>query len=185
MLFRKIIIDINQDAKVSMNDAFTNTAQFKSPLSNSENLFVSVIDVMLRDNKVGEFNICIPLSSVEDFIDELASHGKQETAKSAKDKLEELENETKVINSLVENKVPFEVKVELGKTAITVGELLMLNTDDVLILNKKIDEPVDVLVGGSLAYSAIPATLNNKKAIVISDLAIEKEEEETNGQKNN
>jgi flagellar motor switch protein FliM len=176
MLFKKITLDIDENAIVSLNEAHTNKAQFRTSLSSSETLFVAVIDVLLKEGKVGEFNICIPLSSVEDFLEEIASNNREE---SDKDKQEELEHESIVIQSLNDNKVPFEVVAELGKTTITVGELLELNVDDVLMLHKKIDEPVDVLVGGSLAYTAIPATLNNKKAIVINDLANEIIEEES------
>lgn len=183
-LFRKLSSDTANQAPVSIKEVYTNTAQFRTPLQISENLFISNIDITLRNEKVGELSICIPLSSIEGIISELISRSKGELEKSQKEKDDALENENKVINALYENKVTFDVVAELGKTTITVGELLELDKDDVLILNRKINESIDILVGESLAYKAQPGISGLKKAVIIEDLA-EKGETNNDGEKNN
>lgn len=171
ILFKKLAFDSLNQAPVFIKEIYTNTAQFKTPLSTSENLFVSNIDVTLRDVNIGEISICIPSSSVEGIINELISKKNGELEKSKKDEDAILENENKIISSLFENKVTFDLIAELGKTTITVGELLELDKDDVLILNRKTNESIDILVGGSLAYKAEPGISGLNKAVVIEDLA--------------
>lgn len=183
-LFNNLPVDTTDKLETSIDDIFVNTAKFKTPISNSENLFISNIDVILNDDLVGQIAVCIPTSSTEGIINDLVSRmsGALETINLNHDEL--LENELKVINALCENKVTFDIIAELGKTTITVGELLSLDEDDVLILNKKIDEPIDILVGGCLAYKAQPGVVGANKAIVIEDLA-EKGEKIDDGEENN
>lgn len=169
-LFKKIPLDSAKQATISIKDSYTNTAQFRTSLSTSETLFVATLNVTLRDTKIGEMSVAIPLSGIEDIINELISKANN-LEKLSQDDLSILESENIVINTLCENKVTFDVVAELGKTTITVGELLELDTDDVLILGRKINEPIDVLVGGSLAYKAQPGILGLNKAITIEDFA--------------
>ena len=169
-LFKKIPLDSAKQATISIKDSYTNTAQFRTSLSTSETLFVATLNVTLRDTKIGEMSVAIPLSGIEDIINELISKANN-LEKLSQDDLSSLESENIVIDTLHENKVTFDVVAELGKTTITVGELLELDTDDVLILGRKINEPIDVLVGGSLAYKAQPGILGLNKAITIEDFA--------------
>lgn len=169
-LFKKIPLDSAKQATISIKDSYTNTAQFRTSLSTSETLFVATLNVTLRDTKIGEMSVAIPLSGIEDIINELISKANN-LEKLSQDDLSTLESENIVIDTLHENKVTFDVVAELGKTTITVGELLELDTDDVLILGRKINEPIDVLVGGSLAYKAQPGILGLNKAITIEDFA--------------
>lgn len=183
-LLNNLSLDTPTKAQASVENISLNVAKFKTPVSSSENLFISNMDMILKDEKVGEIAICVPTVSVEGIMNDLVSRmsGALETVNLNKDEL--LENEHKVINALCENKVAFDIVAELGKTTITVGELLSLDTDDVLILNRKIDEPIDVLVGGTLAYKAQPGLVGLNKALVIESLA-EKGEITNDGEENN
>lgn len=171
ILFSKLSFDSLYQASVTINDVYTNTAQFKTLLSTSENLFVYTMDVLLRDNLIGEISICVPSSSIEGIINELISKKEGDIQNYKLRNSENTNYENEMLNSLFENKVTFDVVAELGTTTITVGELLELDKDDVLILNRKINEPIDVLVGDSLAYKAQPGISGLNKAIVIEDLA--------------
>lgn len=182
-LFKKIPLDSTKQAKVSIEDSYTNIAQFRTSLSTSETLFVSTFNITLKDEEIGKMSIAIPLSRIESVLNELVSINNN-LEKVSEDDFLYLENENKVINTLHENKVTFDVVAELGKTSITVRELLELDTDDVLILGRKINEPIDVLVGGSLAYKAKPGISGLNKAIVIEDFA-EKGDEKHAREENN
>lgn len=182
-LFKKIPLDSTKQAKVLIEDSYTNTAQFRTPLSTSETLFVANLNVTLKDVEIGQISVAIPLSGIEEILNELVSKANN-LEKLLQDEFLNTENENKVMNTLHENKVTFDIVAELGKTVITVGELLELDTDDVLILGRKTNEPIDVLVGGSLAYKAQPGISGMNKVIVIEDFA-EKGEEKHDRQENN
>lgn len=183
-LLKKIPLDSTKQVTPIINDSYTNTAQFRTSLSTSETLFVANLNVTLRDAKIGEISVAIPLSNIENVLGEIISKSNNNLEKLSQDKYFNTESENKIINTLHENKVAFDVEVELGKTFITVGELLELDTDDVLILGRKVNEPVDVLVGGSLSYKAQLGILGMNKAIIIEDFA-EKGEEIDDREENN
>ena len=183
-LLNSLSLDTPNKVEASVANIFVNTAKFKTPVSSSENLFISNIDIILNNEKVGEVAICAPTISLESKMNDLISKMSGTLEDTSLDKDELLENETKVINALCENKVAFDIVAELGKTIITIGELLSLDEDDVLVLNRKIDEPIDILVGGSLAYKAQPALVGTSRAIVIEDLA-EKGDISNDGEENN
>lgn len=182
-VFKKIPLDSTKQAQVIIEDSYTNTAQFRTPLSTSETLFIANLSVTLRDEEIGQMSVAIPLRSIEEILNELVSKANN-LEKSSQDDSLNTEIENRVINTLHENKVTFDIVAELGKTTITVGELLELDTDDVLILGRKTNEPIDVLVGGSLAYKAQPGISGMNKVIVIEDFA-EKGEEKHDRQENN
>lgn len=182
-LLKKIPLDSTRQITPTINDSYTNTAQFRTPLSTSETLFVANLNVILKDTKIGEISVAIPLTNIEHVLTEIISNSNN-LEKLTQDDCLNIENENKIINIMHENKVALDVEVELGKTFITVGELLELDKDDVLILGRKVNEPVDVLVGGSLAYKAQVGTLGMNKAIVIEDFA-EKGEETDDREENN
>lgn len=48
------------------------------------------------------------------------------------------------------DQVPIEVVVTIGRARPLVGELMQLGPDSVLPLDSRIDDPVDLLVGGRL-----------------------------------
>lgn len=169
-LCKKIPLDSIKQANILIKESYTNTAQFRTSLSTSETLFVATVVVTLRDNEIGKITIAIPLSSIENVLNELVSKANNST-KTQQDSFLDIEDENKVVNVLHENKITFDIVAELGKTSITVNELLELSTNDVLILGRKTNEPIDVFVGGSLAYKAKPGILGLNKAIVIEDFA--------------
>lgn len=171
MLLKRLAADIADDKPVEIKAIYTNTAQFRTLLPAIETLFVSKIDVTLLDETIGEMCVCVPLTSVEGVMHELIAKNKGDVSKLKSNTNTSIEDEAKIVNVLNENKVPIDIVAELGKAKITVGQLLELKTGDVLILNKKIKDPVDVLVGGSVAYKAKPGISNSSKAIIIEDFA--------------
>lgn len=159
----------DENKKTSVNDVYTNTAQFKVSTDLNDDYFLAVIEVLLRNETNGEIGICIPLFKMDQFIAEL-----NQTRESILDNKNIVDfdpgYEETIIERLHENEVTFDVVAELGKTVLTIGEISSLTEDDVIVLNsKKINEDIDILVGDAYSYKAEPCVHGLNKAVIISE----------------
>jgi len=65
-------------------------------------------------------------------------------------------------------KTDINLRIEFGKSGITFNDLIGLNKGDVIIMDKKIGEEVDVEIEGKLMFKGIVGISNNHKAIKIT-----------------
>lgn len=61
--------------------------------------------------------------------------------------------------------------VELGRTKVQVEEVLGLSVGDILPLERRAREDVDILIGGNVKFRARPGRLGRRMAVQITDLA--------------
>lgn len=66
--------------------------------------------------------------------------------------------------------VPLQVSVELGRTRLTVSEILALRVGSVLELNKMANEPGDVLVNGALVARGEVVVVDEKFGVRIVEV---------------
>ena len=71
--------------------------------------------------------------------------------------------------------IPLEVTVELGKTKITIGELLKLSQGSVLELNKLTDEPLEIFVNKKLMAHGEVVVVNEKFGIRLTNIISQSE----------
>ncbi|AEE91379.1 Flagellar motor switch protein FliM [Tepidanaerobacter acetatoxydans Re1] len=112
-------------------------------------------------NSEGMINICIPHIVLEPIIPKLStriwlSTSKQEQAETTKQFITEKVYDTKT-----------EIRAELGRTLITVGEFINLATGDVIALNKNIKDGADIFIKDKLKFSGSIGVHRNKMAIKI------------------
>jgi flagellar motor switch protein FliM len=77
---------------------------------------------------------------------------------------------------------PVELKVELGRGTITVGDLSKLTTGDVLLLDGNVHEEIHAAVEGSVKFRGHPGLSKGNVAFQITS-AIREEGEKKNGTK--
>ena len=65
--------------------------------------------------------------------------------------------------------VPMDVSVRLSTGMIGLQDVLMLEKDDVLVLERKVSMPADVLVNGRHCFDAWPAQHNGRGAVVMTE----------------
>jgi len=116
----------------------------------------------------GLVNLCIPYLVVEPIMSKLtttywvassiAKQGSPEHSDAIQRKME---------------KTYIPMQVELGRATVTVQELLGLVVNDVLQLNSKIDEDLNVIVGQSEKFKAKPGLSGRKVAVQITQLVSE------------
>jgi flagellar motor switch protein FliN/FliY len=66
--------------------------------------------------------------------------------------------------------VPLEVQVELGRTRMTIQDLLQLGPGSVIELDKVAGEALDILVNGRLVARGEAVVVNDKFGIRITDI---------------
>ena len=162
-LLRKTSDFVDSDL-VTVQYIHTNKAQYRNPCSQG-NVFIADVEVYLNGSSIGNIKVCVPFISVEKVIDVLINR------KSSKDTLSGSESfiNKDVVQSLYDNHIEFDVVAELGSTMIRVEQLLSISPGDVLMLDKKTDEDINILVGGHKAYLGKPGKVGQNNAVIITD----------------
>lgn len=71
-----------------------------------------------------------------------------------------------ILNHLQTAPVP--VTVRLASTTLTFEEIINLQADDILLLDRRVDEPLELIVDGRTVYYGWPAKFGDKYAVAIA-----------------
>ncbi|CAH0214019.1 Flagellar motor switch protein FliM [Peribacillus sp. Bi96] len=137
--------------------------QFLQLVSPNDTVVVISLNTQIGETS-GMINICIPHVVLEPIIPKLSAHYWMET--SQKEKIPE---EIMILEKRIRN-ADLPIISELGSTDITIHDFLLLDVGDVIDLNKAIDEPLTIKIGGIPKYSAQPGKVGKKHAIQILDI---------------
>jgi flagellar motor switch protein FliM len=119
------------------------------------------------NGKIGEteglLNLCIPYIVIEPFINKLStrfwlSNNEKEISESNKDGLGKIMGKTSL-----------PVIARLGGSSVSVRDFLDMQIGDVIQLDKKIDEPLEIVVGNKVKFFGHPGTKKNHIAVKIVD----------------
>jgi len=66
--------------------------------------------------------------------------------------------------------IPLEISVELGKTKISIGDLLKLSQGAVVELNKSTEQPLDIFVNRKLMAHGEVVVVNDKFAVRLTNI---------------
>jgi flagellar motor switch protein FliM len=150
------IIELNP----KLIDIETNS-QFAQIASPTESIALITLNIKIN-NSEGMMNICLPHKVIEPILPNLSSKmwfsdvSKKSTTSEEKDMLRKQLS-----------KSDLSVRAIIGSTDISVEELLNVRPGDVLVLNRKISEPIDIFVDEQLKFKGIPGKNNNKVAIKV------------------
>lgn len=110
------------------------------------------------------FKICYPYAILKEAIgDSFHKFGSRIKNKNATP--EEREQYHKELKS-----VPVSLKAVLGRTHITVYEMLQLQRGDAIKLKQLTYEPIEILLNHSKKMKAFPGTINSKRAVKIFEV---------------
>ena len=114
---------------------------------------VVVISLRFEFNDVTDsFNICIPFRTIEPLLSKITQHRLFESlAPPDPEKIAQLKEKVK--------SVIIPVEVELGTATVKAGDLLNLEVGDVIELDRKRTENVDVRIGSLTKFKATPGKL--------------------------
>ncbi len=128
-----------------------------------------IVAVVSFDVNVGVhtflMNLCFPTFALEEVLARL--NRQQVTTTSLKQTPERIKENIEILKQQMSNTY-LPIIAELGKASITVGELLELKPGDVIKINKRINEEIEILIAGKRKLAARPGTVDGKKAIKIT-----------------
>lgn len=135
----------------------------------SESVLIAHMKMMHEDKEVGKMRFCKPYSCMEPILPQL------ETKKLFKSK--NIDYDFEFTNAIYNNvyAASTDIVALLGKAEIKVQELLDLNVGDVIKLDSKIEEEIELYIAGSKSFKCKPGLIENKRGVVIVD-SIGKEE---------
>jgi len=143
--------------RIETNSQF---AQFVTP-----NEMTSIITMSIKvANTEGKMNICIPFAVLEPVIDKVNTKHWYSTSQVKDDGVyrEVLED------SLQRAQIP--VRAIMGKSAISVNDFIHLQPGDIIKVNTKIEDELDVYVGNLKKFSAIPGAYEDSYAVKIKSI---------------
>ena len=150
---------------IEINPQFT---QIVAPL---EMVVIITLNTQIGETE-GLINICLPCLMLETLSGKLNTKFWFTTNNKAQH-----EDKSKFIQQVVE-KARIPLTAVLGRTTLTVKELLELQVGDVIDLERKKDSEIEVYVGSRLKYYGKPGLLGSKLAVQI--IRIQEEGSEDN-----
>lgn len=139
-------------------------ADFVQIAPSSEIVIVISFDVNIGVNTY-LMNLCFPTFALEDV---LARLNRQQVTTSVLNQSSHRQKENTEIMKQQMSNTYLPVIAELGKAAITVGELMELQVGDVIKLQKRINEEIEIIIAGKRKLAARPGSIEGKKAIRIT-----------------
>lgn len=145
--------------------------QFTQLVSPSEIMMIVSLEARLGDT-MGMINMCIPFLVLEPIMDRLSVHFYYSSTGQ-----KSIPEHVAVIKNKLDNTcVP--IKVILGRTSITVKDLLELSVGDVISLEKNIKEELEVVIGEQAKFLARPGIFENRYAVQVSQIVKEGNDDE-------
>ena len=141
--------------------------QFATIVTPTEVVIISRFEVDI-EGAVSKFMICIPYSMVEPIKEKLYSGFQSE----------QLEVDHRWIERFKERLKESElnIRIDLGKTNISSRDFLKIKKGDVIVLDKRIEDPLVIDIENLPKFIAYPGKLNNNLAVkIISDIPLGKE----------
>ncbi len=149
------------ELKPKLENIETNS-QFAQIVSPSESIALITLNLKIGDVE-GMVNIAIPHYVIEPILPNLTS--KLWFQSNLKKQL--TDEERSALHMRIE-KANLNVKTIIGKSSILVEEFLSLQVGDVIILNSKVSDELEVYVDQELKYFGQPGVKNNRTAVRIT-----------------
>lgn len=141
-------------------------SQFAQIISPSETIAIITISIQIGDVS-GLMNICLPFICMEEVMDKLNTKYWFSTMQERDENSYEEAIETLISKALVP------VKAILGKSKISVGDFVNLQVGDVIRINRKVEDELDVYVGDIKKFKALPGSFEDKYAVRVTEIVRE------------
>lgn len=141
-------------------------SQFAQIISPSETIAIITISIQIGEVS-GLMNICLPFICMEEVMDKLNTKYWFSTMQERDENSYEEAIETLISKALVP------VKAILGKSKISVGDFVNLQVGDVIRINRKVEDELDVFVGDIKKFKALPGSFEDKYAVRVTEIVRE------------
>lgn len=144
-------------------------SQYAQIISPSEMIAIITMNIKIGDVD-GMMNICLPFITLEDVMDKLNTKYWYSNIQKQGE-----EDYAEVIESLIQ-KAQIPVKAVLGKSTISVSDFAGLQIGDIIRLDRKVDDELDVFVGNIRKFTALPGAAGEDYAVRITSVIREEVE---------
>ena len=142
-------------------------SQFAQIISPSEMIAIVTINIKIGDVE-GLMNVC-PYLTLEDIMDKLNTKYWYSTMQD-KDEQQYVD----AIETLI-SKAPIPMKAVLGNSTISVSDFSGLQVGDIIRLDTKVNQELDVFVGNIKKFTALPGSSGDKYAVRITSVIREEQ----------
>lgn len=153
------------EARLQRIETNSQFAQIISP-----NEMSAIVTMNMRIGNVeGMINVCMPYEVLEPVIDKLNTKYWYSTIKGV---------DTTANKELIEvaiSKARIPIKVELGRSTISVKDFVNIQKGDIIKLDTRINDQLGVYVGNIKKFYAFPGTSSDSYAVKISQVITEEE----------
>ncbi len=143
-------------------------SQYAQIISPTE--MIALVTLNLKIGEVeGLMNICLPFMTLESVVDKL-------NTKFWYSNLQERDEQaySDTIESLI-SKAPMPIKAVLGNSSISVDDFINLQLGDIIRLDTKVDEDLDIYVGNIKKFTALPGATGDNYAVRITTVIREEQ----------
>ena len=157
------VVDINP-----LLERIETNPQFAQIIAPSEMIAIVTINVKIGDVE-GLMNVCLPYFTLESVMDKLNT---KYWFSSMKENNEE--NYEDHIETIV-RRVHMPIRAVLGTSTITVNDFVNLQLGDIIRLNSKVDNEMNIYVGNLKKFKALPGSSKDAYAVRVTTVIREEE----------
>jgi flagellar motor switch protein FliM len=143
-------------------------SQFAQIISPSEMASIVTLNVKIG-NVEGMLNACLPYECLEKVIDRLNTKYWYSTMKTAS------EEEYREFIEVVLSKARIPIKAVLGRSVISVNDIVNMQKGDIIKLDTKVNDELKVYVGNIDKFRALPGESSNVYAVKVTNIIREEE----------
>lgn len=143
--------------------AFESNPQFIQIVPPGETVIVVSLQIKMG-SETGLMTFCYPYLTLEPIMENLSAQNWIEARKKDDDQNRYQSNTHELLS------VQSELVAFLGGVDLTIKELIGLREGDVVRLDSKIDDNINVMVGDRIKFSGEPGRTGNKKAVKIKNI---------------
>ena len=155
------------DLETSLRSIETN-GRLLQAYSQQDVVVISTLEVEFEDY-TGTINICMPAENLEEIINSFSVKYAHSSSKQQDPEKEKVKKEV-VMGYL--QKSDLEIEAILDSCKMSVNDLAMLQKNDIVVLNKRIDSDLCVNIENVPWYTARLGTLDGKKALKLVDILV-------------
>ncbi|MBQ2282593.1 MAG: flagellar motor switch protein FliM [Agathobacter sp.] len=143
-------------------------SQFAQIISPSEMIAIVTINIKIGDVE-GLMNVCLPYLTLEDVIDKLNTKYWYSNLKNK----DETDYSDTIEYMIQRAKIP--VKAVLGNSVLSVNDFAALQPGDIIRLDRKVEDELDIYVGNIRKFTALPGSSEDKYAVRITSVIREEQ----------
>ena len=151
------------EIELSILERIETNSQFAQIISPSETIAIITISIKIGEVS-GLMNICLPFTCLETVMDKLNTKYWFSTMQDKDDNSYEAAIETLI------SKAQVPVKAILGKSTISVCDFANLQLGDIIKIDRKIEDELEVYVGDIRKFKALPGSFNDNYAVRITEV---------------